>query len=643
MTRRPRLSNEGRGRSLLRQPPVVWACLAAGAAAALCASWSAPTVAQPAWPADAAWYQVFPERFANGDAANDPTRESIDDTRAPATWEPSRWNADWYARAAWERDVGPDFYADGVFMRRYGGDLQGLIDRLGYLHSLGITALYLNPVFHAPSLHKYDAASMHHIDPYFGPAPARDLALMAGETDDPATWSWTSADSLFLELISAAHERRMRVVIDGVFNHTGTRFFAFEDFRRRRRDSPYSDWYITTREDDPATPADEFDWQGWWDHRGLPVFADAPSGDDLAPGPKAYVLAITRRWMDPDGDGDPADGIDGWRLDVAEEVPAGFWRDWHTLVRSFNPEALTVAEIWSDPRAFMDSAGFHSSINYHGFAIPLHDFLVDGTMRATAFLDSVAVRAARHAPARAAAMLNLADSHDTDRLPSMLMNPDGANYDRDNSARHSGTYRVGAPDERARDLQRIAFLLQATLPGAPMVYYGDEAGMWGGDDPDDRKPMLWSNIRYDDEATDPRGHERAPDAVSFDRGLHDYYRDVLSLRRRHAALRRGTLRTIAADDAARTLAFARDLGDETLVVLVNAGEADASLALSPAGATVPLVPILATRGDAGAIPSLVATFHDDGTATYHNTVPARTAVVFRRARAEDVRPGGLEE
>jgi glycosidase len=314
--------------------------------------------AQPAWASDAVWYQVFPERFANGDPSNDPTRESLDADTAPASWSITPWTSDWYARAPWERELGPSFYEDGVFLRRYGGDLQGIIDRLGHLDSLGVPALYLNPVFHAPSLHKYDAASMHHIDPHFGPDPAGDLARIARETEDPATWSWTAADSLFLRFLAEAHAREIRVVIDGVFNHTGTRFFAFEEWRRTHGASRYRDWYTALRQDDPATPADEFDWQGWWDYRGLPVFADTPGGEDLAAGPKAYVMAITRRWMDPNGDGDPSDGIDGWRLDVAEEVPAGFWRDWHALVRSINPEALTVAEVWSDPRDFMARAGF---------------------------------------------------------------------------------------------------------------------------------------------------------------------------------------------------------------------------------------------------------------------------------------------
>ena len=142
----------------------------------------------------------------------------------------------------------------------------------------------------------------------------------------------------------------MRVIIDGVFNHTGRDFFAFADLRKRQAESPYHDWYIVQSFDDPATPQNEFRYKGWWGIDTLPEFAHNAQGNDLYEGPKKYIFDCTRRWMDPNGDGDPSDGIDGWRLDVANEVPTGFWRDWHALVRKINPQAYTVAEIWDDAR-----------------------------------------------------------------------------------------------------------------------------------------------------------------------------------------------------------------------------------------------------------------------------------------------------
>ncbi len=193
----------------------------------------------PDWAADAVWYQIFPERFRNGDPTNDPTRETLETPVVPdSSWRVSPWTGDWYARAAWEQRLGPDFYDNGVFHRRYGGDLKGVRDQLDYLQRLGVNALYFNPVFYARSLHKYDGSSFHHVDPNFGPDPAGDLRLMATETADPATWKWTTADRTFLDLIRDAHGRGMRVVIDGVFNHTGRDFFAFNDIRDALRDEP---------------------------------------------------------------------------------------------------------------------------------------------------------------------------------------------------------------------------------------------------------------------------------------------------------------------------------------------------------------------------------------------------------------------
>ncbi|WP_272481677.1 alpha-amylase family glycosyl hydrolase [Rhodothermus marinus] len=247
----------------------------------------------PDWAADAVWYQIFPERFWNGDPTNDPTRELLEYPpalpEAPPSWRISPWTGDWYARDDWEREMGDDFYESyAVFHRRYGGDLQGVIDRLDYLQELGITAIYFNPVFYARSLHKYDGNTYHHIDPYFGPDPEGDLALMAQETEDPNTWHWTAADSLFLRLIREAHARGIRVIIDGVFNHTGRDFFAFADLRRRQQDSPYKDWYIVYSFDDPATPdTNEFDYEAGGASRRSPSLPTTRMAPTCIPAPSA--------------------------------------------------------------------------------------------------------------------------------------------------------------------------------------------------------------------------------------------------------------------------------------------------------------------------------------------------------------------
>ena len=543
----------------------------------------------PAWVQDAVFYQVFPERFANGDPTNDPTRASLTSPDAvPASWQVRDWTGDWYEQAAWERNTG-DFY-DSVFDRRYGGDLQGVIDRLPYLDSLGVTALYLNPVFWASSLHKYDGRSFHHVDPHFGPDPTGDKRLIAQETPtDPSTWHVTAADSLFFAFLQRAHARNIRVVIDGVFNHTGRQFFAFRDLLKNQQDSKYADWYHVRSFDDPATPdTSEFDYAGWWGHAALPEFAVSADSTTLAEGPREYIFDATARWMDPNGDGDPSDGIDGWRLDVAEEVPPGFWRDWHARVRSINPDAYTVAETWEPAAEFLREGRFSATMNYHAFAFPVKGFLIDHAIGPSAFADTLRARRQAFAPAARPALLNLIDSHDTPRLASMIANRSDTTgsvnrygYDRNASPRHAPAYDVSAPDATGRRLQRLVALFQMTYVGPPMLYYGTAAGMWGADDPDDRKPMVWPDKAYDVEDHHPLGHDRPADSVRFRHDLFDTYRRLIDLRRKHVALRRGAFTVLASDDDRQMLTYARSHPDGPTVIVALNRSAEAHSARIP--------------------------------------------------------------
>ena len=561
----------------------------------------------PGWVADAVFYQIFPTRFRNGDPANDPPRSSLEfPENVPETWRISSWTADWYARDGWEKQRGDDFYEDGVFDRRYGGDMQGVIDRLDYLKDLGVNAIYFNPVFYARSLHKYDGNTYHHIDPYFGPDPAGDFELMAQETSDPDTWHVTAADALFFELIEEAHRRGIRVVIDGVWNHTGRDFFAFEDIRRNQAASPYKDWYIIKRFDDPATPEDEFEYEGWWGVETLPLFADTPDGFDLHPGPKQYIFDATRRWMDPDGDGDPEDGIDGWRLDVATDVPVKFWSDWNRHVRRLNPNAYTVSEVWHDASAFLKEGRFSATMNYHGFAFPVKGFLIDNLIAPSEFLGLLELRRREYPRAMQYALQNLIDSHDTDRLASMIVNakpeyarPDRFDYDHDVSPRWYEPYDVRKPNDRERKIQRLVALMQMTYVGPPMIYYGTEAGMWGADDPDDRMPMVWADMTFDDQVNHPRGKERPRDPVAFDEELFAFYQSVIALRRDRKALRRGEFIPLLGEDRANSVIFARTQDDEVLLVALNRSDEPQRIELPPAeglkGKT--LVSIFSTTGE----------------------------------------------
>lgn len=593
----------------------------------LLAAADADITGDPAWAAEAVFYQIFPERFRNGDPSNDPTRDSLGAPIHPGpSWRISSWTADWYSRDDWEKELGPDFYKDGVLDRRYGGDVKGVIDKLDYLGDLGVNAIYFNPVFYSPSLHKYDGNSYHHIDPFFGPDPKGDLALIERETSDSRSWKWTAADRLFLELLQRCHEHGMHVIIDGVFNHTGRDFFAFKDVRKNQQRSRYKDWYAVESFDDPATKRNEFRYKGWWGHASLPIFAPSADGKDMASGPKAYVFEATKRWMQPNGK--TRNGVDGWRLDVADERPAMFWADWNALVRRLNPNAYTTAEIWKNAADLVKTGGFSASMNYNAFAIPVKGFLIDNNVSASRFAEILESRRHNFPSATAAVMQNLIDSHDTDRLASMIVNglramaPNGDDivFNKNNDPRSSQTYDLRKPNERERNIQRLVVLFQMTYVGSPMIYYGDEAGMWGAGDPDDRMPMVWQDRQYEPQTIDPRGRERRSDEVKFDEDLFRFYKAAIALRRQHDALNHGDFAIIATDDAQRVIVTSRRSKKERLIVAINRGEQQAHVTL-PLSSNL-AAPIFVTRGKMEAIEAKAGA---DGMKI---TLPALTGVVF---------------
>ena len=532
---------------------------------------------EPDWVKDAVFYQIFPERFRNGDVSNDPIRSSLDYLQyVPESWQTSRWTKDWYAMDSWEKLKSDDVYAS-IFDRRFGGDMQGVLDQLPYLEDLGITAIWFNPVFAARSLHKYDGSSFHHVDPHFGPDPEGDKALMELETHDPSTWTWTSADRLFLEVVREARQRGIRIVLDGVWNHTGRGFFAFEDIRMHQDSSRYVEWFDIKAFDDPSTENDEFEYAGWFGYEALPEFANNEAGTDLHPDVKAYIFASTTRWMDPDEDGNTEDGIDGWRLDVAQEVPSGFWQEWNRHVRSINPDAYTVAEIWEPADTFVRENGFSAGMNYHGFSMPLKGFLIDGMRSASWFADTLEVRAAKWEEAFSEAPLNVIDSHDTPRLASMVVNrvqeyeDTGNENDYDSGLlgpRSDPQYDVGAPGPDDEAIMKLAILFQMSFPGSPIIYYGTEAGMWGGDDPDDRKPMVWSDLAFDAQEEGPFGPVRS-EPVRFREDWFQFYRELIALHRSMPALSRGDIEWMDHTWGPMVLAFAKFHEGERVNVILN--------------------------------------------------------------------------
>jgi glycosidase len=373
-------------------------------------------VVVPEWAKDAVWYQVFPERFRNGLRANDPRVEDIEDHPIPG-WRVKEWGSDWYSREDWETRLGE--FRRSVYHRRYGGDLVGLREKLDYLEALGINAIYLNPVFMAPSLHKYDAACLHHVDPTLGPDRDGDLNLMAraGETENPGSWIWTAADRYLVELIADVHRRGMRIILDGVFNHVGTRFFAFQDLQLHGRASRFRNWFRVEKWNRDGT----FEYRGWFGHKTLPELAR--SDHNLAKPVRDYLYAITRRWMDPNGDGNPGDGVDGWRLDVAFCVPHKFWKDWRKFVKAINPDAFLTAEVVSMADEYLRGDEFDSVMNYM-WLFPVFRFFRAGP-------GALGVRGLRreldalrraYPPEVSYVVQNLLDSHDLGRIATALEN-----------------------------------------------------------------------------------------------------------------------------------------------------------------------------------------------------------------------------
>ncbi len=521
----------------------------------------------PEWARDAIWYQLMLDRFRNGDPSNDP--------------QPVRpWTSDWFTPSPWEGRFGQEFY-HSAFRRYYGGDLAGLTQKLPYLRDLGVNALYLTPVFKANSPHKYNTMSHVHVDDHFG--RLGDYAAAAAHEDllDPSTWTWTASDRMFLDFVGLAHEQGFRVILDAVFNHVGTDHPAFRDVFERRVASRFAHWFDVSIWA-PLT------YKGWWDHPELPVFKKGPRGfatDEV----RQHIFEITRRWMAPDGD--PRAGIDGWRLDVPNEIPLPFWREWCPFVRAINPQAFIVGEIWHRADEWLDGRAFDAVMNYE-LARSVVAWLFDRRQRISVreFDRRLSELRAAYPPALTQVMQNLMDSHDTDRLVSMAHNPDRS-YNTANRLNEPGvTYDNSKPPPAAYARARLAVLIQMTYIGAPMVYYGDEVGMWGASDPTCRKPMLWQDLQPYDK---PEENHVMEEHLA-------YYRQLIALRMAHPALRAGGFETLLCEDAADVWAFRRASEQEQLIVALNASDVARRVSIPlPAAAPTRWEIILGGSGTAG--------------------------------------------
>lgn len=539
----------------------------------------------PEWAKNVVWYQIFPERFNNGDSTNNPTLESIQGSwphKFRSDWHTTNWTSDWY-----KPDTSystREYYDIGIQSRRYGGDLQGILDKLDYLEHLGINAIYINPLNDAPSLHKYDARNFRHIDINFGPDPDGDRKIMRDEDPvDPSTWQWTSADKMFLQLVNELHKRNIKIIMDYSWNHTGVKFWAWQDILKNGAKSKYADWYEIKQFDDPNTRENEFEYTGWAGVRDLPELKKVdvknrvhgkPYKGNVLPVVKQHIFNVSKRWMDPNGDGNFDDGIDGFRLDVADQIGLDFWRDYREFTRSVNPECLLVGEIWwekwpdilMDPRPYIVKGDIFDIVMFYQAYKPAREFfaktenyggaekLREGWQKATEGISYNTVES----------MMMMSASHDSPRLLTSFYNK--TKYKYQSKPTDNKQYKTGKPDPETYKRVKLYLAYQFVMPGAPQIWNGDEMGMWGADDPDCRKPLWWDDMDFENESSDPFKEEIVSYNVGFNQDLFNYYKQLIAIRKNNPELSDGKLSFVKAKGDLLIIERSYESGNITLVV-----------------------------------------------------------------------------
>ncbi|MEN9529322.1 MAG: hypothetical protein RI932_1195 [Pseudomonadota bacterium] len=568
----------------------------------------------PLWAIDTTWYQIFPERFRNGDVSNDVLGQY------PTEWERSRnalnqvnrsvnpWTSSWFSFTQFERNMerivrqlqpeldSREVQRQIIFTRRYGGDLRGVRQMLPYLKSMGITGVYFNPVFDSDSLHRYDTKDYRHIDAKLGPMAVGsdgkpdlhedDKRLLASEKlDDPSTWGFTRADKEFMQLVSELHSQGIRVVIDGVFNHSASNGPLVEDVARRGKASPYYDWFSTAYEGEAnyyakSCQLSEFDpnarefpfaskirfdsWAGFCpliNHRqGFPNGA-------LHPGLQKYIFAILDRWFTPrEVDGIQFKGVDGIRLDVYADVPASFWKLFRKHLKGLRNDALIIAEDWYDGYDMLQGDQADGIMNYRSRTLAESWFInLDQKHRfsPSAARNFVEQRLNGYREHTKHALWTMLDSHDTDRFLSKTiwqnrsLSPrpqDGNSWDNDsvNKPDRGALYSNDKPGLLEKEFYKGMVAFQMSYVGSPLIYYGAEVGMWGADDPTDRKPMVWDDLalgqQYETQCVTHPGtwcleNPSVKFSVEQDKDMLAMYQRIIQARNAHPALRRGKMNT----------------------------------------------------------------------------------------------------
>lgn len=422
----------------------------------------ADIVQPPEWAKDAVIYNIFPDSFAT-------EKEYISGIATKKEFNGQITNG------------------------KLGGTIKGITENVEYLKDLGVNAIYINPIFAAGEYHKYDLLDYYHIDPCFG------------------------TNEEFKELVKVYHETGIRVIIDGVFNHCGWKFFAFEDVVQKGKDSVYVDWFYGLQF--PVIRPD--DWETYPNYECFGYERLMPKLNMANPETAEYFCKVGKYWIEEFD-------IDGWRLDVASEVNDGFWRQFYTAVKSVKEDAILIGEIWESAQHWLDGTIFDSAMNYD-FRKHCKRFFAEESEDAYQFDNRVTDMRMRYRKQTVFAQLNVLDTHDVSRFLSVC-NENMDNY-------------------------RLAVVFQLTFPGMPSIFYGDELGITGVLEAEYREKMSWKK----------------------DVELRLLYKKLILLRKNEDLLRRGDYRTISAQKGSKLYVFERYNGDKSIRIFINMGDKAVSI------------------------------------------------------------------
>ena len=506
-----------------------------------------PGFSTPDWSKGAVMYQIYVDRFCNGDKTND-----VLDNEYLYIGQPVHRVEDWYAPPS-QMDV----------RNFYGGDLQGVLDKMDYLKSLGIEVIYFNPLFVSPSNHKYDIQDYDHIDPHFGKIvdDGGDV-LPEGATENRMSSRYirrvagmanlTASDELFIEVVKEAHKRGMKVILDGVFNHCG----SFNKWMDRERIYENEEGYNKGAYVSPSSPYHNYfsfnnengwpyngSYDGWWGYDTLPKL-NYEGSEELV----EYVLKIAAKWVS-----EPF-CADGWRLDVAADLGHSqdynhkFWKRFRKAVKEANPNALILAEHYGDKKAWLQGDEWDSVMNYDAFMEPVTWFLTGMEKHSDDFREDLL----GNADGFWGAMIHHGATFSTPSMQSAMNELSNHDHSRFLTRTNHMVGRTGTLGHEAAEKNidkavfREAVVIQMTWMGAPTIYYGDEAGVCGFTDPDNRRTYPW-------------GRE--------DKEMISFHRDLISLRHRHPVFKTGSIKMVDSDYD--FIAYGRFDRDEQILVIVN--------------------------------------------------------------------------